>query len=178
MLASALLAMPAMAHAEWFLFPFAAVNTGGDTTRDSAALGGSFGWIGSWLGVEGEATVSPSFFDDDNSFRSRRRATTYTGTALVAPRTFGQVRPYVAAGLGILRSNIEEVGGLSLLSDDRAAMHAGGGVMWTPHKHLGLRADARYIRALDDEEPDGNVFEVRLADFNYWRIGGGVSLKW
>jgi hypothetical protein len=173
---TAIFAVPGVAWADLFVQPFAAVNTGGQTTRESAGLGVSGGWMGSWFGGEGEAAWSPWFFDRDGGFRTKYRAATYTGTALGGPR-IGAWQPYGAFGLGVLRSEIEEVGGLATLTDTRAAWHAGGGVMWTAGP-IGLRADARYIRAIDDTEPRDNVFAERLGHFDYWRIGGGVAFRW
>src|SRR5688572_3841079 len=173
----AILLAPATASADWFVFPFTAANSGGDTTRTSAALGGSVGWMGRWWGVEGEATASPSFFDDSDGFRSENRQSTYGGTALVG-RRMGMWRPYGAAGIGWTRTHIEEIGGLARVEDDRAALNVGGGVMWEAMRRIGLRGDVRYIRALDDEEPVENVFSERLGEFSYWRIGGGVTIRW
>jgi hypothetical protein len=173
---ASLLSLPAPARADWFIQPFAGVQTGGSTTRGSAAFGVSGGWLGAWFGAEAEAAWSPSFFDSDNGFRPTHRAATYTGTALVGPRT-GSLRPYGALGLGVLRSDIEEVGGLATLTDTRPAVHAGGGVMWDAG-HVTIRGDARYIRALDDAEPDGNVFPERFANYDFWRFGGGVAFRW
>jgi hypothetical protein len=176
-LVAAVLCTPASASAEWFVFPFAAGNSGGDTTRHSTAVGGAFGWMGGLFGGEVEAARSPHFFDDGEGFRTAHRTMTYTGTFLSGPR-IGRWRPYGAVGYGLLRSEIEEVGGLAAVSDDRGALHAGGGLMWAPHQRVGLRADVRYIRALDDEEPAGNVFAERFAEFSYWRAGGGVVIRW
>ena len=36
MLTAAALLFPASASADWFVFPFAAVNTGGETTKETA----------------------------------------------------------------------------------------------------------------------------------------------
>lgn len=173
----AVLLVPRAASAEWFLFPFAAMNTGGDTTRDSGSFGGAFGWIGRIVGVEGEAAMAPNFFDAGGGFRTDHSQTTYTVSALVGPRV-GMWRTYGLIGAGLLRSKIEEVGGFAQLSDDRAGLHVGGGLMWNATPHIGLRGDARYIRAMDDEEPEGNVFAERLANFSSWRIGGGVTVRW
>ena len=175
--AAILVLLPATARAEWYVFPFASANTGGDTTRDSGAFGGSVGWTKGWLSAEGEFAWAPEFFDEDDGFRTRHKATTYTATALAGPK-IGAWRPYAAAGAGVLRVAIEEVGGLASVADDSPALHLGGGLMWQGHKHIGIRGDARYIRALDDREPEGNVFAERLAEFNYWRVGAGVSIRW
>ena len=45
-------------------------------------------------------------------------------------------------------------------------------------RHVGVRGEARYIRSFDDEEPEGNVFEERFAKLAYWRIGGGLTVRW
>lgn len=173
----AVLLVPRAASAEWYLFPFAAMNTGGDTTRDSGSVGGAFGWTGRLVGVEGEAAIAPNFFDDGGGFRTERAQTTYTVSALAGPR-LGMWRPYGLVGAGLQRSRIEEVGGFAQVSDDRAALHVGGGLMWDATSRVGLRGDVRYIRALDDEEPEGNVFAERLANFSSWRVGGGVTVRW
>lgn len=173
---AALLLSPAAARADWFAQPFGGFTAGGATTRESSTFGVSGGWIGRWYGGEAEVAWSPWFFDSDRGFRDKHQASTYTGTGLVAPR-FGRARPYGAFGLGVLRSEIAEVGGLATLTDNRLAMHAGGGVMWDVGTWA-LRGDARYIRALDEDEAAGNVFPERLANFDYWRVTGGVVLKW
>lgn len=174
-LASVALA-PAAARADWLVQPFAGVNTGGATTRSNPTFGVSGGWLGSWFGGEAEAAWSPWFFEDDGGFRVRHRSATYTGTGLVAPR-LGKARPYGAFGIGVLRSELAEAGDLAAVTDTRPAMHAGGGLMWDAGKWA-LRGDARYIRALDDEEAAGNVFPERLAEYDYWRVTGGVVFKW
>jgi hypothetical protein len=51
-LTAALLMLPSTALAQWFTFPFVAGNTGGSTTKESAAVGGTFGWMNSWIGGE------------------------------------------------------------------------------------------------------------------------------
>ena len=176
-LSAALLLPPSTASAEWFVFPFVAVNTSGETTKDSAAFGVSGGWIGRWIGFEAEAATSPSFFDPDDGFRETHKLTTYGGSALFGP-VLGSFRPYAAVGGSLLRSEIEEVGGLAAVNDERGALHVGGGAMWNVARYLGVRADVRYLRSFDDEEPEGNVFEERFAKLAYWRIGGGLTVRW
>jgi hypothetical protein len=166
---------PSRASADLFVQPFLALN-GGETTRESAAFGVSGGWMGRWFGGEAEVGWSPSFFDDDGGFRVKHSGTSYLATGLVGAR-LGHARPYGAAGVGVLRSRIEEVGALATLSDSRTAIHAGGGVMWE-RGSAALRVDARYIRALDDQEPDANVFPESFGNLGFWRIGGGVAFRW
>lgn len=174
-LALVILLSPSVASAQLFVQPFMALN-GGETTRESTGFGVSGGWMGRWFGGEGEAGWSPSFFDDDGGFRVKHSGSTYLATGLFGAR-LGHVRPYGAAGIGVLRSRIEEVGALATLNDSRGAMHAGGGVM-LDRGHAVLRVDARYIRALDEQEPEGNVFPESLGNLGYWRIGGGVAFRW
>ena len=174
---AALLALaPTAARADWFVQPFAGINAGGATTKESAAIGVSGGWVGGWFGGEAESTWSPWFFDSDGGFRTKHRAATYTGTGLVGPR-LGGTRPYGLFGLGVIRSEIAEVGGLASVADTRPVWHAGGGVMHDIGKWA-VRGDARYIRSMDDQEAVGNVFPERLAEFDYWRVTGGVVFKW
>jgi hypothetical protein len=172
-----LVLVPATARADWYVFPFAAGNTGGQTTQESGTYGASLGWNRGWWGVEAELACSPEFFDDDGEFRSSHEATTFTGTAIVGP-SMGAWRPYGAFGIGVLSLEIEEVGELASVGDNNPALHAGGGLVWQPDSGIGFRGDVRYIRSLDDQEPDANVFPERFADFDYWRVGGGVVIRW
>ena len=162
-----ILASPAQARADMFVQPFVAFN-GGETTRESAAFGVSGGWMGRWFGGEGEVGWSPSFFDDDGGFRVKHSGASYTATGLVGPRV-GAVRPYGAFGVGALRSRIEEAGALLAVTDTRAAMNVGGGLMWD-RGSAALRVDARYIRAFDEAEPEANVFPESFANLSFWRI--------
>ena len=174
-LAFLILLRPSLASAELFVQPFISLN-GGETTRESTGFGVSGGWMGRWLGGEGEIGWSPSFFDDDGGFRVKHSGTSFLATGLFGAQ-LGHARPYGAVGLGVLRSRIEEVGALATLKDSRAAVHAGGGVMWD-RGSAALRVDARYIRALDDQEPEGNVFPESFGNLGFWRIGGGVAFRW
>jgi hypothetical protein len=174
-LAFLILFSPSLASAELFVQPFMALN-GGETARESTAFGVSGGWIGRWFGGEGEVGWSPSFFDDDGGFRVKHSGTSYLATGLFGAR-LGHARPYGALGIGVVRSRIEEVGALATLNDSRAAVHAGGGIMWGSGG-AALRVDARYIRAVDQQEPEGNVFPESFGELGFWRIGGGVAFRW
>jgi opacity protein-like surface antigen len=75
------------------------------------------------------------------------------------------------AGLGLIHAWTEEPE--VERSQDDFALAVGAGVMFTPGKHVGLRADLRYVRAFVDESKlDG----VLLHDYGFWRATIGVSI--
>ena len=55
-------------------------------------------------------------------------------------------------------------------------INVGGGLMLFFSDHVGLRADARYFRDLQDADPDGE-FDLDLGTLDYWRVVGGITLK-
>jgi opacity protein-like surface antigen len=52
----------------------------------------------------------------------------------------------------------------------------GGGVHGFFNDNVGLRGDIRYLRSLQDNEPDGDL-DVGLSDFDFWRATVGVTLR-
>ena len=53
----------------------------------------------------------------------------------------------------------------------------GGGLNAQFNDNIGIRGDIRYLRSLEDDDPD-NEFDLGLSDFDFWRGTVGVAFRW
>ncbi len=94
---------------------------------------------------------------------------------VVGGRT-GSVQPYALAGVGLLRTNVQDFAGqFSVNSKNDFGMDVGGGVMGFFSNNVGLRGDVRYFRAF--RGTSSNASGLALSDFKFWRGSLGVSFK-
>jgi opacity protein-like surface antigen len=181
-LALALLLAPSTARADVFVTPFTGVTFAGagDAT---GTFGASLGFMSAGVfGLEGELSYTPSFFDtDDFDFVDSDNVVTVMGNLLVGVPAGGTdgpgVRPYGTIGLGLIRTRVES--GSEVFDDVSSndfGMNVGGGLMGFFNDHVGLRADVRYFRSLEDPEED-NEFDIDFSDFDFWRGSVGVALR-
>ncbi len=196
------------ARADWFLTPYFGVVFGGaanqfatddldDKFEQRVNFGGSFGYRSSGvLGFEVDYNVAPNFFqftggtgnfdlfDLDSSVQ-----TLMGNVVLTIPidgSTDGGFQPYVTAGIGTIRTQLRSASDVfdDITSND-TGFNLGAGAHLFPSRHVGFRADVRYIRgfeSLDDEDPieDNPFFEQPFATevFNFWRGTLGVTIRW
>jgi opacity protein-like surface antigen len=149
--------VPIDAYADGFFTPFAGVNFGG-TAGDALAdafdakrfdWGVSFAFMGGGiLGIEADIAHSPDFYGRTDVGNSS--VLTATGNLLIGIPIGGQqgvgFRPYVLAGIGMIRSELNDIGDGLSDSENDIAWSAGGGAMFFFGDHVGLRADLRYFR--------------------------------
>jgi len=157
------------ARAETLFVPWLGVNTGGTASTSvnfGATIGGTLHGV---LGADLDAGYSPGFFG--NGLNSR--VVTVMGNATVGIPFDGAqragLRPYVTAGLGVVHASVEAPLLDTTISHTNLGVNAGGGVMAFWGRHLGVRADLRYIRSLDDAN---SIDSVR-----FWRTSFGVTLR-
>jgi hypothetical protein len=178
--ATALLAAPSMAHAQLQVSPFAGVNFGGDTTKTSGTAGiSATWWLLDWIGIEGEGAYSPMMFEQDG-FLTSRSVTTWTGSIVAKPPMMmgnDKIQPYLVAGLGVLRPNLSEAGGLAVAKGNTLALTAGLGATGFINDHVGFRADLRYLRGLRESELDANPFGIDFSKFSFWRPTAGLVVR-
>ena len=179
---AALLALPSTAQAQLQVSPFAGLNFGGDTTTTSGTAGVSATWwVLNWIGIEAEGAYSPMLFEQDG-FLTSRSVTTFTGSLVFkAPNgsmmSTEKFQPYVVAGLGTLRPNLSEAGGLAVAKGNTLALSAGIGVTGFINDHVGFRGDLRYLRGLRESELDANPFGIDFSKFSYWRPTAGLVVR-
>jgi opacity protein-like surface antigen len=194
--AFAVSATPTMASADWLFTPFVGGNFGGnanfgdfndfdDEVERRVNIGASLGWMGAGIvGVEVDLGWAPNFFQDtvgdaDFEFGDSNVTTLMANFMLGAPiggQTGPGLRPYGVAGLGLVRSSISGGTFFDDLHTNDFGINVGGGVHGFFNDNVGLRGDIRYIRSLQDNEPDGE-FDLALSDFDFWRATVGLTFR-
>jgi opacity protein-like surface antigen len=124
------------------------------------------------------------FFKDDdviNLVPDRRAdfdtdAVSFMGNVVAPVRIQGATRwrPYGTAGLGVIRAWLDSTVDQLDTDQNNLAFNVVGGVMYSLRKHVGLRGDLRYFRALVDEDKREGVF---FRDYGFWRTTVGVTLE-
>lgn len=175
---------PAQARAEGYFSPFIGVNFANNSGDGRSNFGANAGWMGAGIiGAEIDFGYAPSFFGNQGQFGSNS-VTDVMGNLIVGVPVGGTkgagLRPYVTAGVGLLRSQITGgPEGTLEFTDNEVGMNAGVGVMGFLSDHVGLRGDVRYFRNIN-----GNTSSAALSDFNvdfgafhFWRASFGVVLR-
>jgi opacity protein-like surface antigen len=188
-------AAPRTASADWTLTPFVGWNFGGsaDVTGSGGTTfsnkfekkldyGASLLSMGAGpIGFELDLGYSPNFFEtstatlDSFRFTNTSNVTTLTGNLVVGGHA-GSIRPYAVGGVGLLRTNVQDVAQVfSVSSKNDFGMDVGGGVMGFFSKNVGIRGDVRYFRGFRGSSD--NAAGLGLSDFKFWRGSLGVSFK-
>ena len=194
------------ASADWLFTPYMGIVFGGaantvdvDTLDEAfeqrSVFGGSLSVMGSGVfGFEFDFGYAPNFFqlteggEDFEFFDVDSSITTLMGNVVIGIPIGGTsgvgVRPYAAAGVGLMRANIQFEDVLDDLSTNDLALNFGGGVHFFFTDNIGLRGDVRYFRGLeqqDDDDPledDDFIDEdFGLEDFDFWRATIGITFR-
>jgi hypothetical protein len=134
----------------------------------------SFGAIGKVVGFEEEIAYAPSFFGSSPALSSSML--TVMSNFMIAPK-IGPVQPYVAAGVGLIKSHVDLTTASLLTTDNNAfGWDVGGGVIGFVSQHVGLRGDVRYFHAFSELSLLGlTVGEATKVDFG--RASAGVIFR-
>jgi opacity protein-like surface antigen len=180
------------AQAQWAVTPYLGANLAGDAEFRRGGPGASVGYMGDRLGFEFDFERYNHFFKDadvaplDPAAPPNCTAATPSGTPCTDINTdavsfMGSVvvpirtratkwHPYGTAGLGMIRAWTD----LENRSQNNFTGHVGGGVMYSLSPRVGLRGDARYFRAVvNNDEPKGVLFK----DYGYLRASFGVTFR-
>jgi opacity protein-like surface antigen len=180
---------PAVARADGYVSPWAAVQFGGkidtstiraDVDRGRASFGVTAGGMGGGIiGGEVDFGYSPSFFGTSNDFGNNTVIDVMGNIIVGIPiggTTGGGVRPFVTGGVGLIRTQIDG-GGLfnvsSSVSNNQFGFNVGGGVMGFFTDHFGLRGDIRYMRVFTGDPING----LDLGRLNFTRLSLGVVFR-
>lgn len=144
--------------------------------------GVSVGRVGDVMGWELDASALPGFFSSQTpalELVSGSQASTFMLNGVVSvPRrwTGPRLRPYGAAGGGLIKARIDDVAGLFSTDVMLTGFDVGGGVFVLPWRHGGIRGDARYYRSERKEAREATLgFGPAFLDF--WRVSGGGVLR-
>jgi len=173
------MAAPRAASADTWITPYVGssfnIDFAGVEPGRALFYGGSVTWLGGGgVGVELDLGYAPDFFDPDSDtffdLEGDGNVTTLMAN-LVASRGMGVVHPYIAGGVGLMRSRLGSAGDLFDYSDHAFGLNAGVGVR-VGGAPFGVRADVRYFRQLSDVAP---IADISLGDFAFWRGTLGIS---
>ena len=188
-------AAPPAASADWTFTPFIGWNFGGSADVNGTGgstfsnkfekkldYGASLMSKGAGpMGFEIDFGYSPNFFASTTAggfqFAGSSNVTTLMGNLVVGAGS-GGVRPYAVAGVGLLRTNVQDLAGVfSANTKNDFGLDIGGGVMGFFSPNVGLRGDVRYFRGFRGTSDSGNPAGLALGDFKFWRGSLGVSFK-
>jgi opacity protein-like surface antigen len=172
---------PPHARAQGFISPSFGYNFGGDAGCPEAfdcedknwnfALSG--GALGSIVGFEAEWLYEKEFLG--NSPDQRSSVTTFMGNFLLAPR-ISVVQPYGLIGVGLMRTELEDVFGDDE-SENQIGWDIGGGVMVFVHRNVAIKGDIRYYHSFEVSDLLGFDLNLDENKLDFGRAAFGVVFK-
>ena len=174
-------ALPTSARAQGFVSPLIGYDFGGDSGCPEITgcedkklnVGVGVGTLGPIIGVELDISYAKDFFGSAPGFSSS--VLTVMGDVLLGPR-IGPAQPYFAAGLGLIKSNIDfDVASLLETNNNHFGWNIGGGVMIFLSEHVGVRGDIRHFHAFQDLDVLGLPLGSTKLDFS--RASGAVVFR-
>ena len=188
----ALAIAPSMAFADGYFVPFIGANFGGDVgrplietvdERNRMTFGfGVGGMAGGIFGAEFDFGYTNNFYVTDGTVATKSNLLTAMPSLIIGipigGQTGGGIRPYVLAGAGLLRRDID-FDEFDSLSGNDWGYTVGGGVMGYFTDHVGLRGDFRYFRNFKADDFDLTDFDIDLerGTFNFGRASIGVLFR-
>ncbi len=180
-----LLTVPRASAADVLLTPFAGVSFF-DEDNEKLVYGAGIAF-GGLIGIEAELGRTKIGDVDVPSTPIDLEAHLTTGMVnLIVRLPTGPVQPYATGGVGIVRVSgdvtVPFLGSVLSIKGQDFGMNVGGGLYVFPSENLGLRADVRYFRTIGDLTLDeladiGRDFDLPLPEFDFWRVTGGVTLR-
>ena len=179
----AVISAPALAHAEGYVSPWVSANAGSSFDNGRAGFGVNAGGMGAGIvGGELDFGWSPSFFGTQNDF-GNNSVINLMGNLIVGVPIGGThgagVRPFVTAGVGLLRTQIDG-GTIARVSssNNELGWDAGAGVMGYFSDHFGLRGDLKYFRGFEDLNTGNTVIDLNGNNqLHFWRASVGVVIR-
>jgi len=160
-------------HAEVLVSPSVGLAFGGKTDDSKITYGGTLTLKGSIVGFAVDFGYIPDFFGSGRV--GNNNLVTLMGNLVVM--SGGPVRVYGSAGLGLVKSRVEDAAGLFEADSSELGLGVGGGMLFLPGDgRWGIHGDIRYIRSLTDPEPD-DEFDVDLGDLDFWRGEIGLTIR-
>jgi len=170
--------MSVPARAETLLTPWLGANTGGRDAPAAIDFGVTAGTtVAGVIGVDVDFGYSPDFFGNNlNSYLLTTMGNVTVGIPFDGTRRAG-IRPYVTGGIGLIRARIDSpLYGYSLANND-FGVNVGGGLTAFLSGHVGVRADLRYIRSVEDDNSTTPFGRIDVGRLHYWRTSFGVVLR-
>jgi opacity protein-like surface antigen len=177
-----LVAVPHTASADLRLTPFGGVSIFDNDNKGTFGAAIGFGGL---FGFEFDvARIQLGSYEDVLFVDFEAHATTFMGNVVVRLPA-GPVQPYGSAGVGVVRVtgdvNVPFLGDLVSVDAQDFGWNIGGGVSVFPSPRIGIRGDVRHFRTTDvtfeDVTSIGGIDDLPLPSFDFWRITGGVTIR-
>ena len=186
----ALALAPSAARADGYFVPFIGANFGGDVGRPLSetvdehnrmtygfGVGGMAGGI---FGAEFDFGYTRNFYAKDGAVVTKSNLITAMPALVIGIPIGGQhgggIRPYVLAGAGLLRRDLD-FNTLDSVSTNDFGYTLGGGVMGYFTDHVGLRGVVRYFRNFKVDEFDLDGVDFERGTFSFGRASLGVLFR-
>ena len=122
-----------------------------------------------WVGVEGEAALTPSAFSRGDLIDSGRLIIASASVLALAPARWNwPIRPFFSIGAGIAEINSVDVAELFVINSTHPVATAGLGAWWWIRPSLGVRTGIRFVRTLNSVDTDS---------LEMWQPSVGFSVK-
>jgi len=188
--ALALAIAPSAAYADGYFVPFIGANFGGNVgkplsetvdERNRMTFGfGVGGMAGGIFGAEFDFGYTHNFYASDGTVVTKSNLITAMPALVIGipigGQTGGGVRPYVLAGAGLLRRDLD-FNTLDSVSENDWGYELGGGVMGYFTDHVGLRGDLRYFRNFKADIIEATDIDFERGTFNFGRATIGVLFR-
>ena len=177
--ATAIVLAPQPVRAEAYINPWAGVIFGNEQANQGLrSVGVAVGEAGGnvW-GTETNIALAPAFFGAggiENYVLDIMAGVTLGPT--FNPRSQHPVRPFSIVEVGLIRTSIDAETSTDKFARNDFGYCVGGGLSIAFGDQLGLRGDVRYFKAFSSDDAL-NSLNVRLQDFNFWRVQFGVTLR-
>ena len=186
----ALAIAPSAAWADGYFVPFIGANFGGDVgrplsetvdDRNRMTFGfGVGGMAGGIFGAEFDFGYTRNFYAKDGAVVTKSNLITAMPALVIGIPVGGQsgvgIRPYVLAGAGLLRRDLD-FNTLDTVSRNDFGYELGGGVMGYFTDHVGLRGDLRYFRNFKVDDFNVDKVDFDKGTFNFGRATIGVLFR-
>jgi hypothetical protein len=158
---------------ETLLSPSVGLAFGGNTDDSKVTYGGTLTFKGSLVGLAVDFGYTPDFFGSA-SLGNNNLVTLMGNLVFMSP---GPVRLYGSAGIGLVKTRVEDAAGLFDVDSNELGFGVGGGLLIFPGDgSVGIHGDLRYFRSLTDPEPD-DEFDVDLGGLDFWRGQVGITIR-
>lgn len=188
--ALALAIAPSAAWADGYFVPFIGANFGGNVgrplsetvdDRNRFAWGfGVGGMAGGIFGAEFDFSYTHNFYASNGTVVTKSNLITAMPALVIGIPVGGQhgagIRPYVLAGAGLLRRDLD-FNTVDTLSRNDFGYTLGGGVMGYFTDHVGLRGDLRYFRNFKVDDISLTGVNVEKGTFNFGRASLGLLFR-
>ncbi len=175
---------PAAAWAQLHVDPVASWTRNGDLGAWHPGGGASIEWLSDrGITAGGDVGYIAGFFDPPQGaldlIESTHVVTLSGQVGYAAPwrREGPRLRPFVSAGVGVMRQHARDRAGFIDVSRTDPAWNVGGGTRIQVRRYFGLKGELRYFRSLRAPDESPAELTAGFGRLGFWRISAGGTLR-